>query len=279
MSSKTPTTVKELNVALADLSARLDAKNDQLKEDLKAIIEVEIQPIRQSIEHKHAALKKELPKLIEKELKPLKEAMEFINKQFEEFKSEIGDLKNEIAIVRTENRAIKNDFSRLTTELKETRKELTELQQYSRRNNVEIKGVPVQEKENLVAVIKSISTYLKVDINESDLEVVHRVPTREKSQSNIIAKFISRIPRDKFMNATKKQRLTTTIIGFEGSTPLYINDHLCPANKVLLGKALKAKRENNWKFTWVSGGKILMRKTENSRVLHITCAEDLSQIS
>lgn len=36
MSSKTPTTVKELNVALADLSARLDVKNDQLKEDLKA---------------------------------------------------------------------------------------------------------------------------------------------------------------------------------------------------------------------------------------------------
>ncbi|KAH7944756.1 hypothetical protein HPB49_000023 [Dermacentor silvarum] len=140
MSSKTPTTVKELNVALADLSARLDVTNDQLKEDLKAIIEVEIQPIKQSIEHKHAALKKEMPKLIEKELKPLKEAMEFINKQFEEVKSEIGDLKSEIAIVRTENRAIKNDFSRLTAELKETRKELTELQQYSRRNNVERPG-------------------------------------------------------------------------------------------------------------------------------------------
>lgn len=68
------------------------------------------------------------------------------------------------------------------------------------------------------------------------------------------------------------------MLGFATNEPIYINEHLCPENKVFLGKAISAKREKNWKFAWVSDGKILMRKSEKAKVLHITCEDDLVKV-
>lgn len=70
------------------------------------------------------------------------------------------------------------------------------------------------------------------------------------------------------------------MLGFVENTPVFINEHLCRENKILLGKAIQAKKENKWKFAWVSdGGKIPMWKSENARVVHVTCEEDLAKIA
>lgn len=253
MGDKPPTTVKELAKALSDFSARIDAKHDELKKDITKVIEGELQTLRQSIN--------------------------FMNEQFEQFRVELGETKKELAAVRAENHAIKSENSRLVKNIKEIKQELTAQQQYSRQNNLEIKGVPVMEGENLVSTMQQLASYLKVEIKETDIDVVHRVPSRNASTPNIIVRFLSRAVKDNVLKTAKKQRLNTTALGFQGiASPVYINEHLCPANKELLTAALKTKREKNWKYTWVTGGKILMRKADNSRVLHVTCAEDLSKV-
>lgn len=169
---------------------------------------------------------------------------------------------------------------RLPKELKDVKKELTALAQYSRNCNLEIKGVPIKAEEKLGTTMQTISTCLNVEIKDSDIDVIHRVPTKNNTTTpNIIVKLTSRNVRDKILKKAKKQRLNTSHLGFDGEvTPIFINEHLCQANKVLLGLALKAKREKGWKFTWVSDGKILMRKSENSRVVHIMSTDDFAQI-
>lgn len=245
-------TIKELGKALADLSARLDVKHEELK--------------------------KELSDVFVSELKAVKQSMDFINEKFEEFKTNMVEVNKELTTLKTDTHELKSANDRLFSELKAVRQEVVDLQQYSRRSNVEIKGVPMVEGEDLIATVKTISVCVNAEIEETDIEIVHRVPTKNAEQQNIIAKFASRASRDKLLTAAKKQRLNVSALGFEGNDPIYINDHLCPANKILLGKALKAKKEKNWKFTWVRDGKILMRKAEKSRVLHIKSAEDLAQV-
>lgn len=252
MADKTPSTIKELAKAFADFEARFNGKEERLKEALT--------------------------KVIEKELESVKGSLKFINEKFEEFKTEIVTLKKDFSSVKEDNRHLKQENNRLVKELKEVRSEVVDLQQYSRKTNLEIKGVPSTQDENLLETMQAICSSLKEDITEADIEVIHRVPTKDKTKSNIIVKFASLKYRNRVLLAAKKCRLNTSALGFVENDPIFINEHLCPANKLLLGKALAAKREKNWKYTWVSDGKILMRKAEKTKVLHVTCAEDLNRV-
>lgn len=256
MGDKAPSTIKEVVKALADMSAHFETNQLELKEALKKVIEDELEPVRKS--------------------------MEFINTIFEELKAEIAEMKKELKYVKAESVEIKKDNDRLSKELEDVKKEVIDLQQYSRRSNLEIKGLPVVQGENLVATLTDISRHLQIEISESDIDVVHRVPSMNKKESNVVVKFHSRAARDKMLKAAKKQRLNTFHLGFnsseEKSSPVYVNEHLCPAKKVLLGHALKAKKEKGWKYAWVIEGKILMRKTDNSHVLQVTRMADLAQV-
>lgn len=80
------------------------------------------------------------------------------------------------------------------------------------------------------------------------------------------------------LEAARKKKLQTGLLGFDPDLPLYLNEHLCVENKILLGKARQVKRDKDWKFVWVSQGRILMRKAEKSPVLHITCDADLAKV-
>lgn len=81
------------------------------------------------------------------------------------------------------------------------------------------------------------------------------------------------------MQKAKKHRLTSADLGFHGTEPIFVNEHLCLENKILLSKTIRCKKEKGWKFAWVSQGKIFMRKNENSDALQITCDSDLSSVA
>ncbi|KAH7949370.1 hypothetical protein HPB49_008438 [Dermacentor silvarum] len=100
-------------------------------------------------------------------------------------------LKGEIAKVKDDNREIKNNLH-LAKELGDTKKELTGMQQYSRKTNLEIKGIPLARDEDVTSTMKAISTCIGSEIAESDIEVSHRVPSKDKEKPNIIVKFHSR---------------------------------------------------------------------------------------
>lgn len=125
----------------------------------------------------------------------------------------------------------------------------------------------------------TIAITLKAKLCPDDIDTIHRVPTKKKNQENIVVKLISRTKRDEILQKACKQRLLASTLGYESNEPMYVNEHLCPENKVLLGKTVQKKREMNWTFAWVSQGKILMRKTENSRVLQAATEEDLAKVN
>ncbi|XP_077548403.1 uncharacterized protein LOC144161646 [Haemaphysalis longicornis] len=214
---------------------------------------------------------------IKAELASVIKSVEFVSKSFDEFKNDIKLFRQEVAELKKHSSDTQGATRRLEKELQETKKQLLDLKQYSRRNNIELKGVPVVENEDLTSVLNKVGSCLNVQISAQDIDAVLRVPT--KGLPNIVVKFLSRSPRDKVLLAAKKTRLNASMLGFQLDDPIYVNEHLCPENKVLLGKAIQAKRENNWKFAWVRDGRILMRKAENTKVLHVTCEDDLAKVA
>nr|XP_037289565.1 uncharacterized protein LOC119183358 [Rhipicephalus microplus] len=155
-------------------------------------------------------------------------------------------------------------------------KKVADLEQYSRLNNVEIKGVPVTQNEDCLAIVKTIGNAIGCSVSPSDLDVVHRVATKSK-EKNIIARFCCREKKGEFVRRARKARLRTGQSGFSGSTDaaVFVNDHLTVENKRLFSKALALKKEKSWQFLWTDNCQIKARQTSSSKVFILKSENDL----
>ncbi|KAH6943525.1 hypothetical protein HPB50_023163 [Hyalomma asiaticum] len=90
--------------------------------------------------------------------------------------------------------------------------------------------------------------------------------------------FKSRTKRDAVLHKAKKARLSNKDIGSDNTQKIYVNEHLCPTLKRLLGIAIGRKRDNGWKSVWSYNGKIFARKSDETPIVRIEHDEDLSNI-
>lgn len=180
-----------------------------------------------------------------------------------------GDVPSLIA----ENKALKAQNAVLS-------QKVGQMEQYSRINNVEIKGIPVTEGEDCTAIMQTMGATIDCELAPSDLDVVHRVATVKAGPKNLLARFCSRTKKAEFVSKARKAKLCLKDIRFPetADSPVYINDHLTPENKALFSQALSLKKANSWKFLWTDNCQIKARKTTESKVLRITCEADLSII-
>lgn len=199
------------------------------------------------------------------EIAGMHESLRMINQLYEESKEKYN-------AVSAENKTLVKENEKLS-------RRIADLEQYSRINNVEIRGVPSTQGESCVAVLQKIGEKIGCHVPPTDLDTVHRVPA--KKDKNIIARFCSRTKKAEFISKARKARLNATTLGFPPSaeTKVFVNDHLTQENKRLFAQALELKKQHNWRFLWTDNCRIKARKTEGSRVYVISCTSDLSLIT
>ncbi|KAH9379244.1 hypothetical protein HPB48_003364 [Haemaphysalis longicornis] len=85
-------------------------------------------------------------------------------------------LRHEIAHLLEANEALQDENKRLT-------RRVDELEQYTRLNNFEIKGI--SSKEDHVDVVKKIGDVLKEPVSCHDIDTCHRIPTRKPGETTV----------------------------------------------------------------------------------------------
>ena len=192
------------------------------------------------------------------------------------------DLQNEINALKQGNEdgaAVgENDFN---TKIQEIENELNEIQQYLRVNNLEIVGLPEaneeEPEETLILHALNELRGLPDAIRPEDIDISHPLPTKRTDGMNVhTVKFISR--KTKFNILTAKKAEQNKNFKFRNND-VFINEHLSPTNRSLFAAANGKKRQLGYKFCWTKGGKILMRKTEESDVISIKCQSDLNNLA
>lgn len=214
-----------------------------------------------------------------KEMREMKTSMDFINKEFESLKNECTELRKENATLRATQEALLQEVEALKKKAHENALSITAQEQYSRNKNIEVKGVPQVANESLEGILSKVGDLIGEPIRKDDIEVCHRLPTRSAdSDPNILVVFNNRAKRDAIVERARKSRFTAADIGYTKKQPVYINEHLCPRLKKLLGMTIAKKRELNWRFAWAKGGKVFARQTETSRIVRIACEIDLEKM-
>jgi hypothetical protein len=158
------------------------------------------------------------------------------------------------------------------------------MEQYSRRECLEIKGIPVTKDENTDELVTKVCELMGLSIKEEDISVSHRLPISNKykgkrTESTIIVKFVRRNTRERYYRARNVLKdITTRNLGFSSHNKIYINESLTEKNKALFGECMKVKRDLQYSFIWSSNGRIYLRKDQASPATIIRNKEDITKL-
>ena len=215
----------------------------------------------------------------------VKESQAFICNQYDSLKAEYDKLievntlqKEEISNIKSQAAALK------TQEIKDSIK-VDELEQYGRRQNLEIVGVPEKEDENTNAIVLEVAKMLDVDIMSSHISTSHRLPKKKASSRNnsgsspIIVRFTSRDIRNQIYANRKKARFVDLKNFLVSDTKnIFVNENLTPTRKQLFWKTKQEVKNSSWKYIWTHNGNVFVKKDDNASITAIKNELDLNLI-
>ncbi|XP_046671203.1 uncharacterized protein LOC124361206 [Homalodisca vitripennis] len=158
----------------------------------------------------------------------------------------------------------------------------TNLEQYSKVNNVEITGLPTTKEECVKDLLKDLAATFGVEVQDSDISAAHRVPSfRRDRDPALIVQFTNKTKKEEWISKYRTKRPALTAQQVNRRFPaqrVYINDHLSPENKQLLSQLKKKCREIGYTFAWCRDAKFFARKDEGGPVKRITSFEIIEKL-
>ena len=176
-----------------------------------------------------------------------------------------------------ENNDLADKNSDLSDEVKKQKIEITELNQYGRRENVEFCNVPEsidqQSLENhIITVMKSIG----INVPAHQIIGVHRIGKKRPNRPrNVIVRFVNR--KNAFSLLKNKKKLNTGIY-----KRYFIIENLCPYNRQIFNYLYKSKKNDEIHSVWSFNGQVYAKVNENddpSRIQHFDDIDDLFEDS
>ena len=207
-----------------------------------------------------------------------------ISAEFDEQKSKQKDLEKTIKRLETDLLKSKTDTKNMEKQLKDlqvtaenAKSAVNDLEQYGRRDMVDICGVPRHVNEDTDQIVIDIAAKLGLTLTKTDIATSHR--TKPTPDAPIIVKFISRNVRHSFFNLRSQLKLKTlNDLGFQGATKVYINESLTASNGELLKKTRTTLKGKNFKHIWTKNGTIFLRKEDKSNKIIIRSVKDIIKL-
>lgn len=204
---------------------------------------------------------------LSEDIKSLKTSFDSLDEKQKELSKRCDDLQQE-------NR-------RLQDETWELKLQLQDVEQHSRSANLEIVGVPQTTGENVYDVLGKVASAIGITFNKSHVSIAHRLRlySKKHTYSPIIVQFTSRAVREMWLTTmrAKKDLLASEIEATFPGTKVFINEHLTPNNKMLLGRARKLRRLGKLHFAGYSNGKVLIKPKEDSPAIRVQFLEDMDK--
>ena len=203
------------------------------------------------------------------ELVVVKESQSFICEKYDCLKESYDKLLKENEELKSQSKELKNQS--------EVEK-LDRLEQYGRRQNLEIVGIPVQDGENTNAIVIEVAKLLDVSLTPEQISTSHRLPAKnpENLSPPIIARFTNRDVRNKIY-ANRKATRTASLVNFSvpRTEKVYVNENLTRPRKKLFWLTKQKAKKIGFKYFWTTNGNIFVKQTDQAEVIAIKNEKDL----
>ena len=252
---------------------KLKKEQDELKVQLKKLVK------------EHEALRSKMADKLDRSSAPSHDDVQAINISCDE-----------LLAWKRETQAALDNFSEkldtLTKRVCEMTIAIDEATAYSYQYNIKIVGVPEKASKESAAdtadICLKMFNKLGVSVKEEDIDIAHRVPTRNKDRQkqpnnpHIVCKFVRRVVRNRVLDARYNlECLEAYDLGLPEELLLNrigIFPHLPPKLQTLLRQAKKFQADSDFKYCWAKSAAIFLRKTDQSRVHKLVSTEDLEKL-
>lgn len=193
------------------------------------------------------------------------------NQKFDDLNKKIEELIEENKKLKEVNNKNMKATTVLETKVDQLDAELSIIKQREFVKDLFISGIPKDNNNNNIndLVLETISLLqLDEEITMADFSSVFKVGPDEKTISVVVSVKDENI-KSKILKAAKSLRVKN----------IFINQRLTYYNSQLLKSITKFRKEYNYKYLWVSDGKILLKKDDGSKTIHIKTQTYLKYLS
>ena len=250
----------------------------------------------------------EFEKMLERKLQPLVTSLDTLTKSVDSMSTKYDKVLQKVTVLEQanskqlkinkdleeSNTKLSTEVTKLSEKLKVCKESLNNLEQYTRRECLEVSGIAELQDENTDELVIKVGSLMGVEINKEDISVSHRIPKPsfssvaagnwnnvEASTPKIIVKFTCRATRERFYVARKNLKDKTTgnlDLLLPSENKIYISENLTATNRELFKDCLKVKKDLNYRFIWTHHGRIFLRKDSGSPVIMVSNRSILDQV-
>ncbi|KAL9953780.1 hypothetical protein ACROYT_G041245 [Oculina patagonica] len=217
------------------------------------------------------------------EVADLKSSFGFQEKQINSLKVSLSKAMKANDALKLEVQALRKKVNDQKSEIDELYESHDDLEQYTRKNSVEIHGVPENFYTSTEDVVIKLGEVLNVPIQSEDIDISHKLYSGKNNPKNIIVKFISHKKKTalyKKRTELKNVKITqlfphSTTAAALASHRLYINENLTSFRKDLMKEANQMRKDGLLVSVWSMDGKIFVKASPDGAPKRIHSQEDL----
>ena len=197
-----------------------------------------------------------------------------------DFKIEINSLKDVIIKrLQDENATLRERCSKLEQRLVAFESSTNNLEQYGRRNNIVISGIPDSVDINhLEESVTEILSDIDVKVTSNDIEACHRIGKKNNriNRTKTIIRFVNKKHAKKALFNKKKLSQNHKNYSFNtNNNPLFISQNLTRMNESLASQGRKLKRNNLVNAYFTRDGIVTIKISDLSKVIKVYHMNDL----
>ena len=216
-----------------------------------------------------------------------------LKSSFSKQSTEISSLQSGLKKAQNENVELKRSVVSLKKKIEDHEEEINELysqqddlEQYTRKNALEIHGIPENIYSSTANVVIKLGERLNVSISNEDIDISHKLYNGKNNPKSIIVKFISHQKKTQlYRKRTELKNVKVSDLFSDGSASdsaqsqrIFINENLTQPRKKIMKKANNMRKDGMIQSVWSLDGKIYVKTSPSGTPVRIHCEEDLNNL-
>ena len=199
-----------------------------------------------------------------------------LRKSLEFTQTEVQELKSCNALLTTRIEGLEASEKIADKTIHDLEEKYDDIEQYSRKFNLEILGIPERKEEDITQIILDLAEAIDADVREEDIDICHRLYKAEGKARPIIVKFTNYDSKYEMYSKRLRLRKVDNREKF-GVERVFINENLTSRRALLYSKVRKKVKDNSVWNTWTMDGKIFLRKSPTGRPIRIKTEDDINK--
>ena len=105
----------------------------------------------------------------------MEQSLQVLSNKYDELTKEYHKLKNQHSELEKDHKALKSQVLKSEKVITMHSQNINDLEQYSRRECLEIRGIPVTQDESTDEIVGKVGEIIGVDIDADDISISHRL--------------------------------------------------------------------------------------------------------